>query len=150
MLWGAIGSGKTTLVEETIRHLKDKYKIVMIEIAVIVGDTIAEMNASCFRKLGVSTIPVNTGKECYTDAKIIENAPAYAYLENICLLIIKNVGNFICPVDFNLGESLRVVIVSVTEVEDVVSKHPLIFKTVELVILNKVDIAHAVDVDAEK
>lgn len=103
-----------------------------------------------FQETRVSTIPVNTGKECYTDAKIIENAPAYAYLENICLLIIKNVGNFICPVDFNLGESLRVVIVSVTEVEDVVSKHPLIFKTVELVILNKVDIAHAVDVDAEK
>ena len=80
-----------------------------------VGDAIAEMDASRFRKLGVPTIPVNTGKECYTDAKLTENAPNDAYLENTCLLIIENAGNFICPVDFNLGESLRVVIVSMIE-----------------------------------
>ena len=101
---GAIGSGKTTLIEETIRHLKDKYKIAVIEIAVIVGEAITEMDASRFRKLGVPTIPVNTGKECHMDAKPVENAPNDIYLENTCLLIIENVGNFICPVDFNLGE----------------------------------------------
>lgn len=109
MLWGAIGSGKTTLVEETIRHLKDKHKIARIKIAVILGGAIVEMDVSRFRKLGVPTIPVNTGKECYIDAKLVKNAPTYAYLENICLLIIENVGNFICPLDFNLRESLRVV-----------------------------------------
>ncbi|QCR17801.1 hydrogenase nickel incorporation protein HypB, partial [Methanosarcina mazei] len=64
---GAIGSGKTTLIEEAIRHLKDKYRI-----AVVAGDVIAEMDASRFRKLDVPTIPVNTGKECHLDAKLVE------------------------------------------------------------------------------
>lgn len=72
---GAIGSGKTTLIEETIRHIKDKYKIAVIEMAVIVGDEIAEIDASRFMKLGVPTIPVNTEKECHMDAKPVENAP---------------------------------------------------------------------------
>jgi len=142
---GAIRSGKTTLIEEAIKQLKEKYKI-----AVIAGDVIAEMDASRFRKLGVPTIPVNTGKECHLDAKLVEKALNEIDLENTDLLIIENVGNLICPVDFNLGEHLRVVIVSVTEGDDIILKHPMIFKTAELAIINKVDIAHAVDVNAEK
>jgi hydrogenase nickel incorporation protein HypB len=142
---GAIGSGKTTLIEEAIRHLKEKYKI-----AVIAGDVIAEMDSSRFRKLDVPTIPVNTGKECHLDAKLVEKALDEIDLNNTDLLLIENVGNLICPVDFKLGEHLRVVIVSVTEGDDIILKHPMIFKTAELAIINKVDIAHAVDVDAEK
>lgn len=142
---GAIGSGKTTLIVEAIKQLKETYKI-----AVIAGDVIAEMDASRFRKLGVPTIPVNTGKECHLDAKLVEKALNEIDLENTDLLIIENVGNLICPVDFNLGEHLRVVIVSVTEGDDIILKHPMIFKTAELAIINKVDIAHAVDVNAEK
>jgi hydrogenase nickel incorporation protein HypB len=142
---GAIGSGKTTLIEEAIRHLKEKYKI-----AVIAGDVIAEMDSSRFRKLGVPTIPVNTGKECHLDAKLVEKALDEIDLKNTDLLLIENVGNLICPVDFKLGEHLRVVIVSVTEGDDIILKHPMIFKTAELAIINKVDIAHAVDVDADK
>lgn len=142
---GAIGSGKTTLIEEAIRHLKEKYRI-----AVIAGDVIAEMDSSRFRKLDVPTIPVNTGKECHLDAKLVEKALDEINLDNTDLLLIENVGNLICPVDFKLGEHLRVVIVSVTEGDDIILKHPMIFKTAELAIINKVDIAHAVDVDAEK
>lgn len=142
---GAIGSGKTTLIEEAVRHLKDKYRT-----AIIAGDVIAEMDASRFRKLGVPTIPVNTGKECHLDAKLIEKALEEVDLDNTDLLIIENVGNLICPVDFKLGEHLRVVVVSVTEGDDIILKHPMIFKTSELAAINKVDIAHAVDVDAEK
>ena len=142
---GAIGSGKTTLIEEAIKQLKEKYKI-----AVIAGDVIAEMDAFRFRKLGVPTIPVNTGKECHLDAKLVEKTLNEIDLENTDLLIIENVGNLICPVNFNLGEHLRVVIVSVTEGDDIILKHPMIFKTAELAIINKVDIAHAVDVNAEK
>ena len=142
---GAIGSGKTTLIVEAIKQLKETYKI-----AVIAGDVIAEMDAFRFRKLGVPTIPVNTGKECHLDAKLVEKALNEIDLENTDLLIIENVGNLICPVDFNLGEHLRVVIVSVTEEDDIILKHPMIFKTAELAIINKVDIAHAVDVNAEK
>src|SRR5674476_1412640 len=142
---GAIGSGKTTLIVEAIKQLKETYKI-----AVIAGDVIAEMDAFRFRKLGVPTIPVNTGKECHLDAKLVEKALNEIDLENTDLLIIENVGNLICPVDFNLGEHLRVVIVSVTEGDDIILKHPMIFKTAELAIINKVDIAHAVDVNTEK
>jgi hydrogenase nickel incorporation protein HypB len=142
---GAIGSGKTTLIEEAIRHLKDRYNI-----AVIAGDVIAEMDASRFRKFGIPTIPVNTGKECHLDAKLVEKALNDIDLATTDLLLIENVGNLICPVDFNLGEHLRVVIVSVTEGDDIILKHPMIFKTAELAVINKVDIAHAVDVDAEK
>ncbi|MDW5548740.1 hydrogenase nickel incorporation protein HypB [Methanosarcina sp.] len=142
---GAIGSGKTTLIEEVIRQLKDKYKI-----AVIAGDVIAEMDSSRFRKLDVPTIPVNTGKECHLDAKLVEKALDEIDLNNTDLLLIENVGNLICPVDFKLGEHLRVVIVSVTEGDDIILKHPMIFKTSNLAVINKVDIAHAVDVDAEK
>jgi hydrogenase nickel incorporation protein HypB len=142
---GAIGSGKTTLIEEAIKHLKEKYKI-----AVIAGDVIAEMDASRFRKLGVPTIPVNTGKECHLDAKLVEKALGQIDLNNTDLLIIENVGNLICPVDFKLGEHLRVVIVSVTEGDDIILKHPMIFKTSELAVINKVDVANAVDVDADK
>lgn len=142
---GAIGSGKTTLIEEAIRQLKEKYRI-----AVIAGDVIAEMDSSRFRKLDVPTVPVNTGKECHLDAKLVEKALDEIDLNNTDLLLIENVGNLICPVDFKLGEHLRVVIVSVTEGDDIILKHPMIFKTAELAIINKVDIAHAVDVDAEK
>ncbi len=101
---GAIGSGKTTLIEEAIRNLKDKYNI-----SVIAGDVIAEMDASRFRKLGIPTIPVNTGKECHLDAKNWWKKP---WMKLILIartsLLIENVGNLICPVDFNLGEHLRV------------------------------------------
>ncbi|MFI5384124.1 MAG: hydrogenase nickel incorporation protein HypB [Methanosarcina thermophila] len=142
---GAIGSGQTTLIEEAISHLKEKYRI-----AVIAGDVIAEMDSSRFRKLDVPTIPVNTGKECHLDAKLVEKALDEIDLDNTDLLLIENVGNLICPVDFKLGEHLRVVVVSVTEGDDIILKHPMIFKTAELAIINKVDIAHAVDVDAEK
>lgn len=142
---GAIGSGKTTLIEEAVKYLKEKYKI-----AVIAGDVIAEMDAFRFRKLGIPTIPVNTGKECHLDAKLVEKALNEIDLENTDLLIIENVGNLICPVDFKLGEHLRVVIVSVTEGDDIILKHPMIFKTSDLAIINKVDVANAVDVNAEK
>ena len=142
---GAIGSGKTTLIEEAIKHLKGKYRI-----AVIAGDVIAEMDASRFRKLGVSTIPVNTGKECHLDAKLLEKALNEIDLENTDILLIENVGNLICPVDFKLGEHLRIVIVSVTEGDDIILKHPMIFKTADLAIINKVDIAYAVDCNTKK
>jgi len=142
---GAIGSGKTTLIEEAIKHLKGKYRI-----AVIAGDVIAEMDASRFRKLGVPTIPVNTGKECHLDAKLLEKALNEIDLENTDILLIENVGNLICPVDFKLGEHLRIVIVSVTEGDDIILKHPMIFKTTDLAIINKVDIAYAVDCNTKK
>lgn len=144
-IMGAIGSGKTTLIEEAINALKERYRI-----AVIAGDVVADMDASRFEKLGVRTVTANTGKECHLDARLVERSIEDLDLKNIDILFIENVGNLICPVDYKLGEQVRVVVVSVSEGDDTVLKHPMIFKTSDLAIVNKVDISEAVDADHSK
>lgn len=141
-IMGAIGSGKTTLIEEAILRLKDRYKI-----AVIAGDVVADMDASRFEKLGVRTVAANTGRECHLDAKIVQGALSKIDLGNTDILFMENVGNLICPVDYKLGEHVRIVVVSVSEGDDIVLKHPMIFKTSDLAIVHKVDISEAVRVD---
>ena len=142
-IMGAIGSGKTTLIEEAVKIL-GKHKI-----AVIAGDVIADMDAARFEKLGVKTIPANTGKECHLDAHLISRCLKTNDLTGYDLLIIENVGNLICPADFDLGEDMKIVIVSVSEGDDIVLKHPVIFKTSDMAVINKIDIAAAVDVDPQ-
>ncbi|MDV0444692.1 Hydrogenase maturation factor HypB [Methanimicrococcus sp. At1] len=141
-IMGAIGSGKTTLIEEAIKALDGKYKI-----AVIAGDVIADMDASRFEKLGVKTIPANTGKECHLDAHIVNDLLKKNDLSGCDILFIENVGNLICPTDFDLGEDMKIVVVSVSEGDDIVLKHPVIFKTSDMAVINKIDIAEAVGVD---
>jgi hydrogenase nickel incorporation protein HypB len=142
---GAIGSGKTSLIEMAITHLKDDYRI-----AAIAGDVIAEFDSSRFRKFGIPVIPSNTGKECHLDAHLVKHALEHLRLNEIDLLFIENVGNLICPSDFYLGEHQRVIVVSVTEGEEIVAKHPAIFKAADCAIVNKVDIAQFVNVDPDK
>ncbi|MFQ6062900.1 MAG: hydrogenase nickel incorporation protein HypB [Methanosarcinales archaeon] len=144
-IMGAIGSGKTTLIEFAIQKLHKKYNI-----GVIAGDIVASIDASRFEALGVPTIGMNTGKECHLDAHLIEHALKKLPLRDLDFLFIENVGNLICPVDYILGEHKRVVIVSVSEGDDIVNKHPMIFKESDLAIINKIDIAEAVGVDADK
>ena len=143
-IMGAIGSGKTTLIEEAIKALGPKYKI-----AAIAGDVIADMDASRFEKLGVKTIPANTGKECHLDAHIVNDLLKKNDLDGYDIVFIENVGNLICPTDFDLGEDMKIVVVSVSEGDDIVLKHPVIFKTSDLAVINKIDIAEAVDVNPE-
>jgi hydrogenase nickel incorporation protein HypB len=142
---GAIGSGKTSLIEKAIIHLKDNYRI-----AAIAGDVIAEFDSSRFRKFGIPVVPTNTGKECHLDAHLVKHAMEQLRLNEIDLLFIENVGNLICPSDFYLGEHKRVIVVSVTEGEEIVAKHPAIFKAADCAIINKVDIAQFVNVDPDK
>lgn len=144
-IMGAIGSGKTSLIEWAIEQLKGSYRI-----GVIAGDVIAEFDSARFRRHGVSVIPLNTGKECHLDAHLVKLALEEMRPEETDLLFIENVGNLICPSDFYLGEHKRVIIVSVTEGENVVAKQPAIFKAADLTIVNKVDIARFVDIDPEK
>ena len=138
-IMGAIGSGKTTLIEEAIKRLKDRF-----EIAVIAGDVIADVDAARFKRFDLRVVPANTGRECHLDARLIEKSIEKIDLKKIDLLFIENVGNLICPVDYMLGEHERVVIVSVSEGDDIVQKHPLIFRNSDLAVINKVDIAKAV------
>ncbi len=144
-IMGAIGSGKTMLIEHALDRLKDTLKC-----AVFAGDVIARFDAERFERKGVLTIPLNTGKECHLDAHLVGHALEKLDLNNIDLLFIENVGNLVCPSDFVLGEHKRVVVVSVTEGDDTIAKHPMIFRMSDAVIVNKVDIAHFVDADPDK
>jgi hydrogenase nickel incorporation protein HypB len=140
---GAIGSGKTSLIEAIIDAVD--YKI-----GVIAGDVISKYDAGRFEKHGVPVVGLNTGKECHLDAHLVEHALHDLPLEDIDVLFIENVGNLICPVDFDLGSHMRMVVISVTEGDDTVEKHPLIFQDADLVVINKVDLADAVGADSDK
>lgn len=140
---GAIGSGKTSLIENLIEKMD--YKI-----GVIAGDVISRFDAGRFEKYGVPVVGLNTGKECHLDAHLVEHALPDLPLEDMDLLFIENVGNLICPVDFDLGSHIRMVVISVSEGDDTVEKHPLIFKDADIVVINKIDIAEAVGADENK
>ena len=140
---GAIGSGKTTLVEEIIENTD--YKI-----GVLAGDVITKFDAGRIEKHNVPVVGLNTGKECHLDAHLVGHGIADLPLDDLDMLIIENVGNLICPVDFELGSHFRMVVVSVTEGDDTVEKHPIIFQTSDAVVINKVDLADAVGADADK
>ena len=140
---GAIGSGKTSLIEALIDAMN--YKI-----GVIAGDVISKYDAGRFEKHNVPVVGLNTGKECHLDAHLVEHALHDMPLEEIDILFIENVGNLICPVDFDLGSHMRMVVISVTEGDDTVEKHPLIFQDSDLVVINKVDLASAVGADSDK
>ncbi|VVB91435.1 putative hydrogenase nickel incorporation protein HypB [uncultured archaeon] len=144
-IMGAIGSGKTLLIEKTIERLGNEYRI-----GAIAGDVVARIDAARFEKHGIPTVGLNTGKECHLDAHLIEHGLPELPLDSLDILFIENVGNLICPTDYELGEHKRVVVVSVSEGDDIVEKHPLIFSTADLIIVNKVDIAEAVNADADK
>lgn len=142
---GAIGSGKTCLIEDAIDRLKDSFSI-----AVIAGDVVAKFDSDRFAAHGVKVIPVSTGKECHLDAHFIEHAIEGEDMQDIDILFIENVGNLICPSDFDLGEHVKVVVVSVSEGDDIVLKHPVIFKNTDITIVNKIDIAKFVGASAKK
>lgn len=140
---GAIGSGKTSLIETLIDHLDHK-------VGVIAGDVISKYDAGRFESHNVPVVGLNTGKECHLYAHLVKHALEDMPLEDIDLLFIENVGNLICPVDFELGSHLRMVVISVSEGDDTVEKHPLIFQDADLVVINKVDLAEAVGASVEK
>ena len=144
-IMGAIGSGKTLLVERTIGRIGRSYRI-----GAIAGDVVARLDAARFEKYGVPTVGLNTGKECHLDAHLVGHGLLGLPLESLDILFIENVGNLICPADYELGEHKRIIIVSVSEGDDIVEKHPVIFSTADLIIVNKIDIAEAVDADADK
>jgi len=142
---GAIGSGKTSLIEKMVQLLKTSYRI-----AVFKGDLTTTIDAEFIARHGVETVAINTGKECHLDANLVKKGLQKIDLKNIDLLFIENVGNLICPAEFPLGSDKRVVVVSVTEGPYMVVKHPFIFMDADVVAINKVDLAKAMNVDAKK
>lgn len=142
---GSIGSGKTSLVENITKRLQGKKRIGMIA-----GDLTTTIDADRVKQHGAQIIQVNTGKECHLDANLIQKALNEINLATIDLLLIENVGNLICPGEFNLGAHKRMVVISVTEGPYMIVKHPYIFQDAELVVINKIDLADAMSVNVKQ
>ena len=142
---GAIGSGKTSLIEKLVQKLKGKYRM-----AAFKGDLTTTIDAELIARHGVEVVPINTGKECHLDANLVKKALGRINLRDVNLLFIENVGNLICPAEFPLGSDKRIVVVSVTEGPYMVVKHPFIFMDADVVVINKVDLAQAMGVDVKK
>jgi hydrogenase nickel incorporation protein HypB len=142
---GSLGAGKTSIIEALIEALKDKYRM-----AVIVGDVATSIDTNRISRHGVRAIQINTGRECHLDAQLVRRAFQLLDLKNIDLLLIENVGNLICPAEFPLGTHTRVVVVSVSEGSDMIVKHPISFIGADVVIINKIDVTEAFNVDPGK
>lgn len=129
------GSGKTSLLEETIKRLKDK-----ITIAVLEGDLETERDAIRIRKQGVEALQIVTGGICHLEAQMIQQALPQINIENADVLFIENVGNLVCPASYDLGEDIRVTLVSCTEGDDKPKKYPSMFLTTDIMLVTKSDL----------
>jgi len=139
------GSGKTTLLEKTISDLKNDISFFVIE-----GDQQTMNDANRINATGAPVIQINTGSGCHLDADMINKAVKQLEVKENSLLIIENVGNLVCPAMFDLGESHRVVVISVTEGDDKPLKYPNMFSTSDICIINKTDLLPYVDFNVEK
>ena len=134
-LMGSPGSGKTTLLEKTLEKISGK-----VSVAVIEGDLFTARDAERIERLGVPVVQINTSGGCHLDAAMVKRAAESLELEEIQLLIVENVGNLVCPAEFDVGENFKATVLSITEGDDKPLKYPLIFKESAVVLLNKVDL----------
>lgn len=143
------GAGKTVLLEQTLKALKDKLKIAVIE-----GDMTTELDADRLRQYDVPVIPINTGRSCHLDSKMV--AGGIHTLEHqynpreIDLVLVENVGNLVCPAEFEVGEHAKVALLSVTEGEDKPLKYPVMFQQADCLLITKTDLAPYLDIDCDR
>lgn len=143
------GAGKTVLLEQTLKALKAK-----LNIAVIEGDMTTELDADRLRKHNVPVIPINTGRSCHLDSKMV--AGGIHILEhqyqpqNLDLVLVENVGNLVCPAEFEVGEHYKVALLSVTEGEDKPLKYPVMFREADCLLITKTDLAPYLDIDLDR
>ncbi len=143
---GSIGSGKTAMIIALSKVLAKNG----MKVAVIAGDVTGQDDYDRFKEAGISAYNVNTGKECHLDSNMIDRALDHMDLRGVGFLFIENVGNLVCPADFPLGTDHRMVVISVTEGDDMVRKHPMIFQDSDMAVLNKVDLADYMEVDVDR
>lgn len=129
------GSGKTSLMQETVKRLGDKIKI-----AVLVGDLETERDAERIRQVGGNALQIVTGGICHLEAQMIWQAMQTINLDDVELLFVENVGNLVCPASFDLGEDYRVTLIATTEGDDKPKKYPKMFLTSELMVISKSDL----------
>lgn len=140
------GAGKTSLLEVTLQHLSPTLKIAVIE-----GDMTTELDANRLRKYGVPVIAINTGRSCHLDAQMVAGG-LHQFSENyhpsdFDLVLVENVGNLVCPAEFEVGEHYKVALLSVTEGEDKPLKYPIMFREADCLLITKTDLAPYVDAD---
>ncbi|NGM17937.1 hydrogenase nickel incorporation protein HypB [Eggerthellaceae bacterium zg-887] len=138
------GSGKTSTILATIEALRDEFNIAVIE-----GDIASSVDAEKIKAQGTAAVQINTGGACHLESAMIKRAVDVLDLERLDLIIIENVGNLVCPTDFDLGESLKAMILSVPEGHDKPLKYPGVFQASEAVVLNKVDTMPMFNFDRE-
>lgn len=143
-LMSSPGSGKTTVLERSIDHLHDQLRLGVIE-----GDLYTDQDARRIEKKGVPVKQINTQGACHLDAGMVGEAFA-SIGENLDLLFIENVGNLVCPAEFDLGEDFKAVVISTTEGNDKPSKYPLVFREARVVLLNKIDLLPFTDFSVEQ
>jgi hydrogenase nickel incorporation protein HypB len=138
------GAGKTTLLERTLTLLGERFRV-----AALVGDLATENDAARLARSGAPVRQITTGTVCHLEAAMVQRSLDGWALDDLDFLFVENVGNLVCPASYDLGESMRFVIVSVTEGEDKPLKYPTIFNTADVAVLSKIDLAAAVGFDRE-
>lgn len=142
---GSPGGGKTTLITGVINALKDKYSIGVIE-----ADIAGKIDAERIAKLGVPVVQLNTDGACHIEAMSIKNILPEFDLESLDVIFIENIGNLVCPAEFNIGEDLKIAILSVPEGDDKVDKYPLMFINSNALVINKYDMKPYFDFNDDK
>jgi hydrogenase nickel incorporation protein HypB len=149
------GAGKTALIERMARDLPTlvgKASLTEnrpVKMSVIVGDLATDNDAQRLRAAGTTAVQITTGTACHLEADMVAQAMSQLDWQGLNLLVIENVGNLVCPASYDLGETIRVVVLSVTEGEDKPLKYPTMFKTADVVLISKVDVAEAVGCDLD-
>jgi hydrogenase nickel incorporation protein HypB len=143
-LLGSPGCGKTSLLEKTIAALRDDFRMAVIE-----GDLFTSKDAERIEKYGIPVVQINTAGGCHLDAGMINSVLDGIRLDRLDLLIIENVGNLVCPAEFDIGEDVKAVVLSVAEGDDKPLKYPLIFRKSRAVVLNKMDLLPFTDFNLE-
>lgn len=138
------GSGKTSTILATIEALRDEFNIAVIE-----GDIASNVDAAKISAQGIPAVQINTGGACHLESDMVRRAVDVLDLENLDLIIVENVGNLVCPTDFDLGEGSKVMILSVPEGDDKPLKYPGVFQAAEAIVLNKVDTLGVFDFDVD-
>ncbi len=148
-LMSSPGAGKTALLERTLAALRDTFKIAVIE-----GDMTTELDADRLRQYDVPVIAINTGRACHLDSKMVAGGIHRLVHEydpkEIDLVLVENVGNLVCPAEFEVGEHAKIALLSVTEGEDKPLKYPIMFREADCLLITKTDLAPYVDADLNK
>jgi len=143
-LMASPGAGKTSLIELTVKELAHQ-----VNIAVIDGDIATSIDADRAKAAGAQAHQINTGGECHLDANMISEALTHLELSSVDLLIVENVGNLICPASFKLGTHNNVLIASIPEGDDKPYKYPVMYRGIDVIVLNKIDLLPYIDFDLD-